>query len=112
MNNNQGKGKVLKVYLPILCGAVVVFGLSLIPVFCDIAYSRAGIFYGSLLFVVMLGVAVLLVLYMEPFSEARAEHRDYRVVQFTLRIELAFAIGAIITGLLLVVSQLGFIPSL
>jgi len=62
---------------------------------------------GSVLFLVLLVVAVGLV-WLE--HRKPKEPRDYRVVHFTLRLALIFAIGAVVIGVLLVASQLGFIP--
>ncbi len=72
-----------------------------------------GTLYGSLLFVVLLGVAIWLILHVETYCKTVAEQqRDYRVIHFILRLTLALGIGAVVIAVLLVVSTLGVIPSL
>jgi len=63
---------------------------------------------GSLVvFGVLLGVSIRLLLRLPPrYSIDKKEEIDYRVVLFTLRLALAFGIGAVIIGTLLVASQL------
>ena len=90
--------------------AVVVFSLGLVP-YCSAATQlRAGLYYGSLFFAVLLGASITLLLYVTPSSTTDKEQRDYRFVHFALRLALAFGIGAVVIGVLLVASQLGLMP--
>ena len=61
------------------------------------------------IFVMLLGVCFLL-LWRVPSRYTRStdkEEIDHRVVHFTLRLALAFGIGAVIIGVLLVAALLG-----
>lgn len=92
----------------ILIVVALVFVLSLVPYWSGAAQTRAGLYYGSLFFAVLLGVSIMLLLLVAPRSTTDREQTDYRVVHFILRLALAFGIGAVIIGVLLVASQLLF----
>lgn len=60
-------------------------------------------------FVVLLVVSLFLVLRLPPrYPIDKRKEVDYRVVLFTLRLALAFGIGAVVIGALLVASQFIF----
>lgn len=70
-----------------------------------------GMVIGSVFFGVLLGVSILLLRQVPPrytIDTDKKEEIDYRVVHFTLRLALAFGIGAVIIGIVLVSSQLLF----
>jgi hypothetical protein len=102
----------LKVILSVLCITAIVFlGVSLIPIlFFNGIQNRAGIFYGVLFFVALLTLSVFFVMIVQS-SENHLEQRDYRVIHYMLRIALVSVIGAITIGILVLISQLGFINS-
>jgi hypothetical protein len=67
---------------------------------------------------IWIGIGIFVALLFAPFyllskvpprySIDKMKETDYRVVLFTLRLALAFGIGAVVVGALLVVSQLLF----
>lgn len=102
---------VNRYYLVVAVALLIIFGLGLIPLIWPAAQTDA-LYYGWLFFVVLLGASVMLLLFAAPRSTTDREQRDYRVVHFTLRLALAFGIGAVVVAVLLVAALLGFIPSL
>ena len=64
---------------------------------------------GIVVFLVLLGVSFLLLRRVPPryTIDTDKEEIDHRVVHFTLRLALAFGIGAVIIGVLLVAALLG-----
>ena len=68
-----------------------------------------GTVISLIVFGVLLGVSIRLLLRLPPrYSIDEKKEIDYRVVLFTLRLALAFGIGAVVVGALLVASQLLF----
>ena len=97
----------IKAYAFIVGGIVVVFIIGLIPYFLGDTHEKATLFYGSLFFAVLLGASISLLLLAGPHSATDGVRRDYRVVHYTLRLALAFGIGAVIVGVLLMATLLG-----
>ncbi len=85
---------------------LVIFALGLVPYFSGATQLRAGLYYGSLFFVVLLGVSILLLLRVPLCSSTDKEQTNYRVVHFTLRVALTLGIGAVIVAVLLVAALL------
>ena len=67
-------------------------------------YEKAALYYGSLFFVVLSGASILLLTYVPTRIDNKAENRDFRVIHFILRVALTFGIGAVLIGILLIVS--------
>ena len=85
---------------------LVIFALGLVPYFLGATQLRAGLYYGSLFFAVLLGVSILLLLHVPLRSSTDKEQTNYRVVHFTLRVALTLGIGAVIVAVLLVAALL------
>ncbi len=108
MSNNQGKteGRTKKIWI-ISGGAVIVFGLCWLPFIFPAFFTMPGIYYGSLFFVVLLAATAVLLNYAPPPRVIdNVEHRDFRVIQYILRIALASCVGAVLIGILTVVLAL------
>ncbi len=102
MSNNQGKTEGLNKKI-ILGGAAIIILLSLPPILFSGVFEKAVPYYGSLFFVALLGASMLLLTYVPTRIDNKAENRDFRVIHFVLRVALAFGIGAVLIGILLMV---------
>ena len=98
--------QIVRGYIIPIVVAVVVFGLGLVPYCSGATQLRAGQYYGSLFFAVLLGASILLLLHVPPRSSTDKEQTNYRVVHFTLRVALTLGIGAVIVAVLLVAALL------
>jgi len=81
---------------------VVIFGFGLVPYYSGATQLRAGLYYGSLFFGVLLGLCIFLLLCVGQRTSTDREQTNYRVVHFTLRVAFTFGIGAVVIGILLV----------
>lgn len=66
-----------------------------------------GTVISLIVFVVLLAVSILLLWVIQRYSTTKKEEVDYRIVHFTLRLALAFGIGAVAIGVLIVIAILG-----
>jgi len=103
MSNNQVKTECLNKKWSILLGAVIVFLLCLVPIIFPVVFAKAALYYGSLFFVILLGVSIALLTYIPARIDNKAENRDFRVIHFVLRVALTFGVGAVLIGILLIV---------
>ena len=92
--------------LAIVASAFLAIGLA--PSFW-LDTKVATLYYSWLLFAILLGTSVVLLLVASPppmTKDAEKQERDHRVVHYTIRVALAFAIGAIMVAILLLLSLL------
>ena len=99
---------------PILSNFWLIIGLPTgvlfiagVPAFIDIL--NVSYYYLALLFSVFLGASTSLLYLVNPRYETRDVPPDYRVIHFTLRLSLAFGIGAVLVAILFLSSLLGII---
>ena len=69
----------------------------------------ATLYYSWLLFAILLSTCVVLLLVASPrpvTKDTEKQERDHRVVHYTIRVALVFAIGAIMVAVLLLIDLL------
>ncbi|PPD57857.1 hypothetical protein [Dehalogenimonas etheniformans] len=107
-NNEPSESEQNNIIRPRWWEVVIVLGLVLLGLLApqltglDIDYT---LYLGSLYFVILLGGAIYLIIALAN-SPLLGERRDYRVVQFMLRLALSLGVGAVAVVVLVLLSQI------